>query len=261
MDVNKALHEAETLSKRLDGSLKELGAALASAIAEENNHSVVPQDVQKKRLELELDSIFTTFKRRVENGIHHIINTVVELSKTNKDFVKSELAIDLKKFVDFFYHLKKERKTIDEYLKKLLQENKTLQEVCGVSDQTLEMFYKAAKHLHEQHNFEQAADAFGLLTILNGRKAQFWLGLGNAEYLCSRFEPALLALTFAIALEPQNPIPHIQAARCYEKIQQLDFAMNSLDVALVLMKDKKEFSALQKIVQQHKNVLEHKKAV
>jgi type III secretion system low calcium response chaperone LcrH/SycD len=259
MDVKKVLQEAESLSKELDNRLKALAEALSSVLATGAAVQMLPQTAQQRNIELQFHDVFTTFKRRIENGVLHIINATVELSKTDKNFVKSELAADLKKFVDFVYNLRKDQEPIDGYVKDLLEKNKTLQQVCGISDHTLDMFYKAAKYIFEQHQFEQAADAFGFLTIVNSKKASFWLGLGNAEYQCARFEPALLALTFAKALDPSNPIPYIQAARCYEKINQIDFAMHSLQVALDLMGNRTEHSGLRKIVQQHKNALEQRR--
>lgn len=199
-----------------------------------------------------------TVKSRLEKGAAELIKAVEDLSKLRPYLIADTLVDDMKNFVTFSLSLF-QKKEAEEYFQGLQQE-KTLQEICHISDATIESLYQAAKYLYDTEHYEEAANAFAVMTVLNGKRYTFWLALGNAEYVCRRYEPALLAYAMATLLNPLELTCHLQSCRCYEALQQTDNAINALELALLAIgDDRAQFAMKEKIIQHKRSLLEKNK--
>lgn len=146
----------------------------------------------------------------------------------------------------------------DDFLRQVAEE-KTLQQIAHVGDETLEKMYQAAKWLYNDKQFKQAAESFGFLTLLNPTRYAFWLGLGNAEFYNKQYEAALLAYAFCCETNPEDPTCHLFSCRCYEQINEIDNAVNALDLALFVIADKAEYADLKIKIESEKNRISKKK--
>lgn len=131
-----------------------------------------------------------------------------------------------------------------DYLKKALSEGKSLQEILGYDNQTLDKFYIAASHLFEQQQYKDAGEAFFFLTHLNPNVYAFWLGLGMSDHLCNEYRPALISYAMAAALDPENPLPFYHSASCYYALHDSQEALNFVDAALQRSEGKDQFKSL-----------------
>lgn len=259
MDMERMQKHGEKASKRMEKGMKKLAIALSDAVSEadSNNSQVVSKDLHKKRLEAEFEEFFITLLKRMENGIHQVIKSYAELCQTNPEFEKKYAKIvftDLEKLVRTTKVVSqpKNKDVLENSLKEFFLHDKTLQEVYQISDETIEAFYQAAKSLFEQQQYMDASDAFSFLITLNPKRYAFWLCLGHAEYFCAQYEAALMAYAFSVHINPLDPGPHLCASRCYEHLRQMPLAINSLDLALIVIKAVKEFHKMEKEVQNRK---------
>jgi len=140
--------------------------------------------------------------------------------------------------------LKKLKNT--EYLRKALNEGKSLKEIIGYSEEVMEKFYAAAYHLFQMKEYVKSADAFLFLTTLDPYVYNFWLGLGMSEQLKEEYESALIAYSMAILIDPHNPLPHFHSATCYQKTDNLQDMRASLELAIEYAGDLSEFIEIKK---------------
>ncbi|MBS0637732.1 MAG: hypothetical protein JSS12_09480 [Verrucomicrobia bacterium] len=141
-----------------------------------------------------------------------------------------------------------------EYLM-MLARDKTLQEIFGLTDETMEKLYQAAKYLYEQQNYYEAAAAFSVLACICPANHTFWMGFGNSEYFCHNYQSALVAYSLAAQTNSHDPLCHFFSARCYEALKQRDHAINSLELAILQIGNQPEFSQWKQKAVEHKQRL------
>jgi type III secretion system low calcium response chaperone LcrH/SycD len=137
----------------------------------------------------------------------------------------------------------------------LLARDKTLQEIFGLTDETMEKLYQAAKFIYEQQHYAESAAAFSVLCSINPSNHTFWIGFGNSEYFCQNYQMALVAYALAAQANPNDPMCHFFSAHCYEALKQKDHAINSLELALLTIGDLPEFSQWKQKAVEHKQRL------
>jgi tetratricopeptide (TPR) repeat protein len=120
-----------------------------------------------------------------------------------------------------------------------------------VTDSVFEAIHAAAIGLYNQKHYKEAAAAFTVLTLLNPALPECWLGLGHAEYYASRYTAALIAYAMAVCADPANPYPHLWGAQCYAALKQYSLAINSLDLALLVMKNDQKLRTLTQKYRRH----------
>lgn len=126
----------------------------------------------------------------------------------------------------------------------LAEDAETNQSLLGVSDEAIEKYYEIARGLLDENNWFDARDAFLFLSFLNPLVHEYWVGLGIAEQSQSKFQQALMAYIMAEATNSENPVPPANAFQCAVALNELDFALYSLDKAITCCGDKPEFSEL-----------------
>lgn len=253
--MNKDAHAV--VSHNLEEGFRALAEVLAELVVKEDvgADALEPKDVYRKKMAQELAQAMISCKRRIENGAQCLAEALDALAKTSPKMDVAQVTKDFVNLANYFAAL-------DEHLGELLKafdEGKSIQELSGMSRSTLDMLYLGAKDLYERQHYEEAANAFGILTFLNPRYMIFWLGLGNAEYFCHHYEGALTAYAFAVYVNPNDPSPHLYSAKCYEELQQMDYAINALDLALYVIQEDKTQDGLRREIEKEKRRLQQKK--
>lgn len=147
---------------------------------------------------------------RIESGFKHITDylqrhfTPIEFEK-----IKNELDEGLAKLV----------KSLEEAAAKGNQETKdassdTTQNIFGLSDASLELFFEAGDRLFNSNDFENSADVFFTTALLNGLDYRVWIALGFSEQQCGHYPLALNAFAVAIILNIESPEPYLYSANC-----------------------------------------------
>lgn len=232
----------EQSEKEVDASLKGFSAALAELLVEEESHkqNLLPKKLRQQQWQAEIDNEITDFEKKMENGASLIFKTLIELSKNRPELFSDEVADGIISFMKYSGNVQDHQ---SEYIK-ALEKGQSLQELCGMSNKVLEAFYQTGKYIYEHQRYAEAADVFSVLTIFNSEEPVFWLGLGNSEYFCNKYEPALVAYAMVALTNPNDPFCHLYSSKCYEAIKDFDNAINALDLAIFVMGDNKEYKKL-----------------
>ena len=130
------------------------------------------------------------------------------------------------------------------WMQEQIQAGKSLQEIIGYSDETMQKFYAAAYRLFQAEKESEAADAFLFLTALNPAVQAFWVGLGMAEQCLQHYEEALSAYAMASMTLVEDPLPYYYSAACYQALQDEDSARKSLEMALHYFGDNPAYASL-----------------
>jgi len=132
-----------------------------------------------------------------------------------------------------------------------------LQKTLGVSDKVMEGYYASAAQLLEQQRYDAASDAFLFLATLDPFNVEYWLNMGLAEHRRGNEREALKALGMACIVDPESPTPHVYAAECYMKEEDLVHAVDSLRLALEAGLDKEEYAEMKSRVFNLTRIVKH----
>jgi tetratricopeptide (TPR) repeat protein len=256
MDHRELVKRQEQFAKK---SVKEVGEIVIlfadeTADAEETLH--LPKSHVKKRVQKIIQDTFETFKQRLENGASKLTSTLIELSFTKPELYSDDVVNGLAQAMNFI-STKDFQKSYKSFAKEVLAD-KTCQDMLNMNEVVLDSLYQAAKYLYENQNYQDAADAFSVLTLLHTKKHAFWMGLANSEYFCDQLESALFAYTMAAHTNPTDPSAYICSSKCYAQNSQFDNAINCLDLALIVIDNVKTYDKLKLEVRQEKQRLVQK---
>lgn len=223
--------------KLLEGTFADVAFNLAEVLAEQEMYlpnQLLPKRIFLERFQLQIAEELKSSQERLKKGPHALLEMLTELQEQiGQHELDHEFVDELLKLLDLAAMIAHERQRfIDE-----LCAGKTLQDMAGISDATVEKLYQAAKQLYEQKRMQEAADAFGFLTMINSEKHAFWLALGNSEYNLKNYEAALFDYAFAYRTNPEDHLCHIFSCRCYEELNDLDNAKNALELAIYVIGD------------------------
>lgn len=226
------------------------------AMEEIPDSPLVNRKQQREKLELEVKNSLREHFNKIENGASHIFLKLVELANNEPNLLSEKIIDEIKNFGvqtgDLF-------EKAGDFLSKI-EDNKSWREIYQLSDETMEAFYKAAAEIYREKRYQEAAEAFSVLAILDPDVYLFWCGLGNSEYFCHQFNHALNAYGMAIQLNPTEPLNYVFSANCYEAIHDYNNALNSLDGALSIIdrdKDNKYKDIFHQLTEQ-KKIIESK---
>lgn len=213
---------------------------------------LVNEKHQKEKLVLEVKNCLINHFNKVEKGAAHIFTKLIELSSNDPSLFSEKIGTEIMNFGVKTGTLINE----NESFLKDLEDNKSLKEIFGLSNETMAAFYKAAAEIYREKRYQDAAEALSVLVILDPDTYVFWFGLGNAEYFCHQYERALIAYGMAINLKPEEPLNYIFSTNCYEAIHDYNNAMHAIDDALQIMENDqvKHKDTIFKITEQKKSI-------
>lgn len=164
------------------------------------------------------------FRDSYNNGYNIIIE---ELKKNNKENVKAYQAkIDGLKMLDN-----------PEAFKKFLAEGKSVSDMLGFSEESIDKFYEVAHQLIAQKRFKEAKDAFFFLVTVAPQISECWLGLGLAYGQCKETEGAIQSYLRAIALSPHKADGYIAFARLFTALNDVPSAQKVCDIGMSFVKE------------------------
>ena len=132
----------------------------------------------------------------------------------------------------------------------------TLAMLQGIDASLLEQMYTVAYYQYNNGEIEKAEKTFQVLVMLDQYQIRFHLGLGACRQELNKYEPAIEAYSYAAILDLKDPRPPFQAGECYLKLQDLDKATQSLNMAEQLSKSSIKHQELYKKTQEKKQLLE-----
>ncbi len=238
--------------QKLEGTFADVAFNLASVLAEQEMYrpnQLMPKTAFLERYQKQIAEELEGPQNRLKNGMVALLSAMSESEVGCDD---AEIMDDLAKISNLVVLIADDRQRfIDELI-----DDKTIQEIAGISDGAIEKMYQASKWLYDQKRYQEARDAFGFLTMLNSQKFAFWLGLGNSEYQLQNYSAALYAYAFESRVNPTDYFCHMFACRCYEALNDLDNAKNSLELALYVIGDNPEHQEIKLTLEQHAKRIE-----
>lgn len=103
--------------------------------------------------------------------------------------------------------------------------------VKQLSRDTLEALYYVAHTNYKQGKYEDSAAIFRYLTLEDTRTRKHWMGLGSSFQMLKKYQKAIEAFEIAVALEPGDPLVHMQAADCLFGLGNVKDALFALECA------------------------------
>ncbi len=239
--------ESDELNDKLEECINEAAALLAHLRGE---HKLVPP-MKKPTSEKQFVQHIQPIVERLKMGMGQILEYLTSSATQNLFSINEDTTQQLCQIAAVASVVSDNPQN---YIQMIVKD-KSLQEIFGLSNETMEKLYQGAKFLYEHQNYIEAAAAFSVLCCISPNNHTFWIGLGNSEYFCHRYNEAVAAYSMAAQADPHDPLCHFFSARCYEALKQKDHAINSLDLALLQIGNQKEFSQWKQRAIEHKQRL------
>ncbi len=212
----------------------EIAASLATDIVEgeeQKELQILSKQAETERVKLQIREALVETQQKVENGAKIISETLPKLVATHPEISLNNIAADFDRVMQFFATLDQH---MDQYIGGLMA-GTSIYKICHISDATMEALYQGTKYLYENQCYEEASNALSFLTILDSQNYVFWMLLGNAEFFRKNYQTALVAYAMVALVDPTQFACHLYSSKCYEETNDLDLAINALDVALAVL--------------------------
>lgn len=127
-------------------------------------------------------------------------------------------------------------------------EGKTYQDLLEIPEDAMQAMFERAMRYFDEAHFDEAADCFLFLAVLNPMVSNLWIRSGNAEQALERYEEALEAYSMAMLCDADDPFPHYYSAEIYLELQCYQEAKECLSICLHLINEHEIFLSLKEPV-------------
>lgn len=187
-------------------------------------------------------------KTKIKDSIYELRN----VSEKGWMALLTELhEMDLERFASISDHLELseeqwEALEDDARVREVFSSGGCMQSLLNWPDEVTDALYDAAVSLYEKKRFEEAISSFTILTCLNPKKCDYWVGLGLSKQIGMRnWKGALEAYFYAMGLEQSNPYAFVYYAECLEQLgENGPVACYFLDHALEMIGNREEMQDL-----------------
>ena len=104
---------------------------------------------------------------------------------------------------------------IAENVKTFIQDQATLKQLKGVTNDELEAVYSLAFGYYQTGKYEDAGKLFQFLVLFDHLNAKYWFGLGAAQQALKDYKNAVVSYGYCSFLKLDNPKPQLHAAECF----------------------------------------------
>ena len=118
---------------------------------------------------------------------------------------------------------------IAEGVKTLIQEQATLKQLKGVTNDELEAVYSLAFGYYQTGKYEEAHKLFQFLVLFDHLNAKYWFGLGATQQALKDFQNAAVSYGYCSFLKLDNPKPQLHAAECFLALGDKRSAASALE--------------------------------
>jgi tetratricopeptide (TPR) repeat protein len=200
---------AELDAKIIDPMIEEI---VNSDYAKPPPGSIISEDLWKKKTQSELKRYFhlDPVFEIIDSGFEAIGKDFEMLAPAEKQKIQNEWAEGIRRLTKSFPN--GDSKAPQEVQTEVPPQ--MLDELMGLSEDTIVYFYKIGVQLYEQQQYQKASNVFTLLTMLNMGRPEVWIALGLSEQRLENYETALNAFAMGVATDIDAPIPYIHLAEC-----------------------------------------------
>ena len=159
------------------------------------------QEKARKKAELKELLKLDQFKAKLDHG------SSIILSKLRIDLEPKDYGAVQENLKEALINSKKDNLKIDE--------NSVMQEVLGISDETMKHYYHIGFKLFEEKNFENASAVFLFIASLNPFIYDYWNAYATSEMYLKHWEIAIKTYELLVELDPEKSQPHLLCAQCH----------------------------------------------
>ena len=189
---------------------------------------------QKKTFHSDLES-FDSFSSKLRSEMEKYLHTFHAQFYGGYEVLVATLDKEMQKTDTPSYRIRKEAWQLlqePDVLFERFQEGKTLQEILGLSFETVLKFYEAACALFEAKRMHEARNALFFLTTISPQIPEFWCAKSSAHLELNEFEEAIDTAEEAYALIPEKADALFSLIRAYIKMGDFDKALLVCDQGL-----------------------------
>ncbi len=186
-----------------------------------------------ERYRQEMQQEFTNYRRRQQNGAAKLALSLQELIQASPELFSDKILQEIEKLAFLEGKIAKDNAAFTEHIAKA----ETLQELAEIDDAAINVLYLAAKRLYDEKAYDDAADAFFFLTVLNPLHVVFWLGFANSEFYLQNYNEALAAYKNVQEALPEDLTLRLALCHCYEALGDKENALKMIDLALAVSGD------------------------
>jgi type III secretion system low calcium response chaperone LcrH/SycD len=114
----------------------------------------------------------------------------------------------------------------------------------GMTEQDVEAVYALGHTHYTTGNYNEAENIFRGLCLLNHLSQRNWLGLGAAQQMQKKYQPALSSYSYAQVLDMMDPRPLMHIYECLMGMQEYPKAMEALEGLMKLTAKEPKHAAL-----------------
>lgn len=217
------------IADALEQELSKDAALLSHKVAEETQtpeNQLQSLEAHAMRIEHELSQYMLLAKKRITDGFWGCIECTKELALTDPSINIEALERDIHTAFSRFDSVARVKDMSGKVV-----EGICWKELLGLSDVTLQLFYRAAKQLFDSGLHPKAEAAFFFLTTVDYKQYTFWLGLGHAAFHMGNLNQAINAYETAETCQPGSIWPNIYMANCFEALNDYQEALFALEKA------------------------------
>lgn len=105
-------------------------------------------------------------------------------------------------------------------------------EALGLDEQMLEGIYGQAYRLYNTGKYQEAAQLFRLLIMVDSMEGKYSMGLAACYHMLKEYKNAVDAYTMCSIIDPNNPLPQYHASDCYIQMKDDLSAVIALELAI-----------------------------
>lgn len=120
----------------------------------------------------------------------------------------------------------------------------TPKDALDIPEKQLEGLYALAHNLYESGKYDEAANMFRLLVMVNHFEFKYLFGLAASLQLLKEYFQAATTYMIAATLDTSSPLPHYHAAECYLKLHDPGSACISLGLAIDSASNQEKYALL-----------------
>lgn len=117
-------------------------------------------------------------------------------------------------------------------------------EALGYTAEKIENIYGQAYHLYNTGKYQDSAQLFRLLIVLEPKEPKYMLGLAACFHMMKEYMNAVKVYNVCSILDPTNPVPQFHLSDCFVQMRERLSAMIALQVAVQRAGDNPQYQVL-----------------
>lgn len=209
--------------------------SIVAAEKEGYQSSLQPFAVREHEIRAKVSEAFHFFQKSFAQGYRTLIEELIhemEISKSEENLL-ALVEVDPEKLKIF---------GDTEALIKALEEGKSIYELLGYTEKSLNVFYHAVRHLLENKEFERARDVCYFLVTIAPGVSQFWVSLGQCDANLKAYESAFYELSKAIEVDPTEVNAYSNIIDLLQETHEFDKATGLCDAGVQFALEHREES-------------------